>query len=544
MIAQVEHSFTGSFCAIVYARGIYGGGAIFGNNQQLKGFDLSNNDYQRAMFEAEMCEAFIKRFRAGDDVPIDLPGQFKNFAAKEYDKQFQVTQCYKRAFDIYCSLGKKEESIRLLTTLLWLVDSSDENTTWFAIHLLLALQDVTDCLEKIRVGTKEEVRDRLLRLIRGQLGKQHLDFWLLRSAFAVAKGLSGGDKTTENSIDEFRCKVLPLEAHNSYVVGNLAHASSCYAEAGTISQQLGNSERAGQFFQQASQFNRMLHSQPPVRGSIEEDLNKILAQTQEKITKEQFLPTSEQMKEQYETEENKLEAILNDERLLVNHAHILERANKLPNAGLLRWVPSQDLDQHGNPRSDFREGDTEIARLLEIAYVGQVEAIVATLFLAWRKDGHLTEEHITTQILTSSVATKYDWRIFQQGVHRYLEEDYISSVHILIPQFENILRTWTQEASIAVKKYDAHAKGTIWGQKLLGDLLSDPDVKQHLGDNLISMIKRYLDTNQPFGYRHKVAHGFINPEQCNAVLSSMLLWLTLMVVNKPLPDEATNEPSP
>lgn len=502
---------------------------------------MGKPDYQRAMLEAEMCEAFIKRFRDDDDVPTGSSGQVKNFAAKADEEQFQVTQCYKRALDIYCSFSKKEESIRLLTSLFWLVDTSNEGTITFAIQLLLALQDVIDCLEKIREGTKVEVRERLLRLIGMKLHEHHMDFWLLRSAILVARSLAGGDQTVEASIDGFRCVILPLEAHNSFVIGNLAQAVSCYAEAGKIAQQLGNREQAEQFFQQASQINQMLHSQPPTLGSIEDDLNKILARTIENITTEQLLPTSEQMKNEYTAIENKLETLLKDERLLINDAVISERAKNYQNAGLLGWIPSRDIDQYGNPRSDFREGNSEIIRLLEITYVEQVAAIIGTLFLCWQEDGYLTEAHIEALLSTSSLAGNYDWRILQQGIHRHFEQDYISSVHILVPQLENILRTWAEEASIAIKKLDANAKGTIWGQKLLGDLLSDTDVKHHLGDNLVRVIKWYLDTNTPFGFRHKVAHGFIVPDSCDPVLSSMTLWLTLLIINTPLPNDEAIE---
>ena len=55
------------------------------------------------------------------------------------------------------------------------------------------------------------------------------------------------------------------------------------------------------------------------------------------------------------------------------------------------------------------------------------------------------------------------------------------------------------------------------------------DVKQHLGANLVRVIKWYLDINEPFGLRHKVAHGFIVHDLCNVTMSSMLIWLTLLV---------------
>lgn len=504
---------------------------------------MSNSEYERAMREAEMCVGFINRYRAKDDVPTSPPGHAKNFAAKADDEQFQVTQCYKRALDIYCSFNKKDECIRLLNDLLWQVDTCTQGTVTFAIQLLLSLKDAIDCLEKFRPGTKQEIRDRLLNLIGAKLQEHHLDFWQLRSAFLVARGLAGGDPNTERAIDGFWCRILPLEAHNSVVVGNLGQAEACYTEAGRIAQQLGEREQADRFLQLASEMNLMLHSQPSTPGSIEESLNKVLSQTVSRITSERLLPTREQMKDEYDALENKLETLLQDERLLINDVIINERAKKYEGAGLLRWMPTRDADQFGNPRTDLREGDNEIIRLLEITYVTQVADIIGALFPAWQEDGHLSEVQIAPYLTTSSLAGDYDWSIFRQGLNRHFEKDYISSIHILIPQLENILRRWAEKADIAVKKLDANAPGTIWGQKLLGDLLGSQEIKQYLGHNLVRVIKWYLDTNEPFGFRHKVAHGFIAPEQCNDTLSSMIVWLILMVINKPLPNRDPVEES-
>lgn len=516
-----------------------------------------------------MCENFIKRYRANDDVPIR--SQVLNFAAKADRRQFRVTQCYKRALTIYCKFDKKDEGIKLLNGLLWLVDTCQEGTFNFGIQLLLSLQtiespsnaqnestsisvldgkevqkaskkrkkskivSVATWFDGFRPGTTEEVRDRLRRLIVAKLREEHMDFWLLRSASSFARSLAIGDHSIENDIDELKCAILPLEAHNSIVIGNLPHAESCYVEAATVAQQLGRKEQAEQFLQQASELGRRFNAQPPQQGSIEADLNQIMAIHIKNIISEQFLPTLEEIKKEYEAVEDKLQFILHDTRFIIRDDVIFERAKRYDNAGLLHATPSRDADQFNNLRTDFREGPSGVIRLLEITYVRQIVGTVGELFTEWQKEGSLESSRIDALLLSSDLFAYYDWRIFRQALNRHFERDYIGSVHLLIPQFENILRTWAERAGASVKKLDARAEGTVWGQKLLDDLLTSSEIKGYFGENVFKLIRWYLTASGPFGVRNRIAHGFIAPEQCNVVMSSFLIWLTLLIIDKPLP---------
>jgi hypothetical protein len=246
------------------------------------------------------------------------------------------------------------------------------------------------------------------------------------------------------------------------------------------------------------------------------------------------LPTPEEIKDEYADKENKLEVLLNDTSLLIDDATIDARAKNYENkAGLIKHAPLVIRDQNSNPRTDFLDGKDTINWLLEKSHIEELEIIIGTLFSTWENDGNLIGSQVSSILVTSFLAGVYDWQIFQQGINRHFEKDYVSSIHILIPQFENILRTWAKQIGVATKKMDAHAKGIVWGDMLLGNLLSDPKVVASLGDDLVKVIKWYF-TNEPFGYRHKVAHGFIHSEQCNSSLSSMIIWLTLLVINKPL----------
>ena len=68
---------------------------------------------------------------------------------------------------------------------------------------------------------------------------------------------------------------------------------------------------------------------------------------------------------------------------------------------------------------------------------------------------------------------------------------------------------------------------------LLNDLInpSNVETRELLGEGLFDLIYWYLvNSSSYFGYRHKIAHGWIHPEDCNLQLSAVTIWLTLKVV--------------
>ncbi len=499
---------------------------------------MGRGDYEKALSEVRACEEVITRCQLDDDVSV-IQGQTKNFASSNHDEQLELVQCYRRALDFYGKSKKVDESLRLVDSLLKLVDTCSVGTINFAIQLLLAIEEKTiDGLKRIRPNLRQEVKARLRNARFNLLEEHELDFWLLRAAISRARNLAVVDPEELKAIDEFQIQILSLAAQASFAVRNLANTAACYEEAGAIAQQLGERKLAEELLQKASQVNLLVHRQAPSVGSIEHDLNQIIVAHINKIRSTQLLPTPEQMKQEYESVENKLETLLTDKRLTIDEAVVKAAIENYGDTGLLGWIPAADLDQYGNQRSDLREGEGELARQLEISYVMQIARVIDFLFLTWQETGHLIEEQIISLLLSSSIA-EFDWTISKRGINSHFKGDYISSVHLLIPQFESILRKWAEKAAISVKKLDSNAKGTIWGEKLLNDLTHDPDVRDYLGSDLVKVIDWYLAV-QPFSYRHKVAHGFIASEQCNSQLSAMVIWLTLVVATKPLLSKESN----
>ena len=257
---------------------------------------------------------------------------------------------------------------------------------------------------------------------------------------------------------------------------------------------------------------------------IAENLEVILhkAKAMQEQHGERFLPPLEQIVADYESEEDKLSRLLADERLLLNKPKIEERVAKY-RGKLLGWIPGQFVDSQGNPRGDF-----DANARFTVQYMTEVAEAIGTLFHTWQEKGYLTESCITR--LLRQLGPHYDWRIYEAGLSRHFQSDFVSSTHTLIPQFENIVRMSAKIAGIDVKKLKEGTPGDV----LLNDLINPDNTEMRglLGEGLFNSIYWYLvNSSGPFGYRHKIAHGWIRPEDCDLPLSAMTVWLTLKVIH-------------
>lgn len=504
-----------------------------------------DRDYKAKMARAENCEQVISRFRAGDDPPGTSPR--RNFGSKAQHDWQEVVRCYQEAISIYCELNQESKAKDLLANLIDLVQICDESTSSLAIQLLLTLEDSLKRLERIAPGTCEQFKRTLQRAISQKLLQQEMDFWLLRRALNLLRDLADNDQE-RYTVDVSLCQTMEFAAVVSFSRGNLDGAEGWYRDAARIAQdRLGRAEWASWLLEMASTIQQMRSQRPPSPAFVQamqseapsspeyveamhqmdiaESLSVLMHKALEEQHKERFLPSPEEFQTEYASEDDKLAKLLADERLLLDKAAVEARATKYRGKGLLGYLSGEHVDAQGNPRGDFDTDDR-----FSVRYVSEVAEIVGMLFSTWQEAGDLAEEQIVAVLRRT--APGYDWRIFEAGVSRHFQRDHVCAAHTLIPQFENVVRTWAQNAGVNVKKL----KDGVPGDKLLQDLInpSNTEMQTLLGAGLLELIYWYLvNSGGPFGYRHKIAHGWIRPEECEwGHLSAMTVWLTLRVIKR------------
>lgn len=152
----------------------------------------------------------------------------------------------------------------------------------------------------------------------------------------------------------------------------------------------------------------------------------------------------------------------------------------------------------------------------------------------------LNAEVLTAYLKDSPFLAGRDMTIMKVGIERYFAGDFVSCLHILVPQFEDSFREFLANSGTVITKTE---KGRTQ-KRLLNDLLDDGQVKALLDDSLYWYIHLLLNSEDGFNLRHDVAHGLISPDQCaewscTLVLHSFIVFAA--VSRKAVPGTQQNQ---
>jgi len=520
-----------------------------------------SSEYKARMAQAQQCEERIANFNVEDSTDTIIR---QNFLVKAQHDALEVAKCYQTAFGIYRQYNQQEEAEGLLKKLFEHVETCDEFASSFAMHLLLSTKDYVSWLDQISPGVRSKIRQYLRKAFGAKLAEFEMTFWLL--AFIADRKHSGRRSVLEflrdlvdteeerRDIDLALRKTMELAAHFCVTRGaNLDMAAMWYRQAALIAQtRTREPSLVSKNLREASNRNSIASqrlftneafatamkadpSSPEYAEAMQQldiagNLTVMLHKQLEAQPIQRFLATPDEFIAEYEAVEDKLGKILTDERLLFNRTAIEVRVaqSRGGNLGLLEWTgPGEFLDVHGNPRGEFSDVTQFICQ-----YVGEVEETVTSLLLTWQDRGNLTPNSIL-EVLTR-IFPDYDWGIFENGLTAFFQRNYIAATHALIPQFENVLRVWARINGAETKKFDRH---NVASEKLLHDFINSANTEMQtlLGTGLFSIIVWYMVNDGPFGYRDKLAHGWLSSQECSSPkISAMAIWLTLKVVTRRL----------
>lgn len=114
------------------------------------------------------------------------------------------------------------------------------------------------------------------------------------------------------------------------------------------------------------------------------------------------------------------------------------------------------------------------------------------------------------------------------GIKKFLEEDYISSIHILVPQFESTLRRLFANAgypTTSIKKETAQHEETF------NEFLNREDIKSSLGDNVHKLIQIVMVEQAGLNLRNEIAHGLMKFSNITKTQCILVIYLFLVLTN-------------
>jgi hypothetical protein len=189
-------------------------------------------------------------------------------------------------------------------------------------------------------------------------------------------------------------------------------------------------------------------------------------------------------------------------------------------------VVGQSQGEDGNKALDIEQQATLQARIIGAAVATTVTNAAPTV--------GVTAEHLLMPL--APLALDDDTlELLRRVCARFLQQDFVSAMHILVPQVENVLRQHLSALGVDTTDYrrDVNGGASRTDDASLGSLLrkSLPDgrtVRSYLGGDLCDHLNSVLNSQTGLNLRNEFAHGLARLTHCtpeNVGLSLSLLYL-------------------
>ena len=159
---------------------------------------------------------------------------------------------------------------------------------------------------------------------------------------------------------------------------------------------------------------------------------------------------------------------------------------------------------------------------MELGLVVQGEIIPAVEIL--HLEHRLRESDFMAICSDSPIVPPGREHLFGKGLFAGYDQDFATSIHLLVPQIEHLVRYHLKAKGVKTTNLDVNG---IENENGLSTLIDLPEVKEMFGDNLAFELKALFC--DPFGpnLRNEVAHGLLGYRECISAYTVYAWWLCL-----------------
>lgn len=117
-----------------------------------------------------------------------------------------------------------------------------------------------------------------------------------------------------------------------------------------------------------------------------------------------------------------------------------------------------------------------------------------------------------------------DILFLQNGFERFLDEDYVGSVHVLIFRIEEILRRVLERLDVATSS----VRNGKTEEKALQRILEEPKLRSALGEDIAVFLEWLLIAKLGLNLRHNVAHGLLKYPSFSKRENALVIYALLL----------------
>ncbi|OGJ91389.1 MAG: hypothetical protein A2268_00090 [Candidatus Raymondbacteria bacterium RifOxyA12_full_50_37] len=170
---------------------------------------------------------------------------------------------------------------------------------------------------------------------------------------------------------------------------------------------------------------------------------------------------------------------------------------------------------------DLYESKKSLMHEIEIASaLYLVEIIRKTI-----EDFELSEVHILTAFGQSPFIDREDIPFLEAAVNRFIQEDYLSFIHVLLPRIEQIIRRLLKAAGAKITTLE----GGALKEKTLGQLIRSAYADDILPKSFALFFQATLTEEWGYNLRNRMAHGLLKQDECSFKTAVRVLHIALVV---------------
>jgi hypothetical protein len=141
------------------------------------------------------------------------------------------------------------------------------------------------------------------------------------------------------------------------------------------------------------------------------------------------------------------------------------------------------------------------------------------------EEGILTREDFFSSITRSPLFQEERKAIIARGIDSFFNKDFITGIHILIPQIEEAIRHLVELCNGVILK----SKNGGFQLRTLDELLRDEIIKRILGENIQFYLRVVLTDQRGWNIRNKVCHGIATASTFSEQTLNCLIHILLIL---------------
>ncbi|HHT9124967.1 MAG TPA: DUF4209 domain-containing protein [Candidatus Brocadiia bacterium] len=214
--------------------------------------------------------------------------------------------------------------------------------------------------------------------------------------------------------------------------------------------------------------------------------------------------------------------------LLPNYQDLVKQTEDMKTTNPLQFlVNTQVIDKEGHLLSVDKDPSYSILIRNSMLHIKFKTILINRIIERLIQEKGLNKDNLILYLKNWGLIDDNNLKIIEHGIERYFAEDYISSMCILVPQLEAVIRSLLKKGGIQTISFE---RGTTSTQESnLSELLERPEVREIFGETLHWYIKLVSVEKLGLNLRNDIAHGLIEFEKCNLSNTNIILHIFILL---------------